>query len=250
MEEPRFIFDWSRGPKWEGDWRLLFLIFVSLVGHVVVFYLFQVSYPRTERWAPRTRGVMLLSSVDPISAQVLRELDDRTFHLQGAGGSEVPAYALTKMAPKFRPSFVGHEVALRPKPAPEQEERLPMLLPAGEPEFPEVSAREPVGSAPASVEPQSFGAVSVRASLDGVSEAGAPRPQILPELQREIVNAAGTWRRLRLRVAVGADGGIVNLLTESVDEGTISPRWLEKVRQGIRFQPGADRRWGWLEVRR
>lgn len=250
MEEPRFIFNWSSGTGRERDWRLLFLIFVSLVGHVVVFYLFQVSYPRTERWTPRTRGVMLLSSVDPISSQVLRELDDRTYHLQGVGGSEVTAYALTRMAPKFRPSFLGHEVGLRGKQVPEREDTVPLLLPAGEADFPGLPEETPVAGSGAKGGEAGAAAVTIRGTLDGERETAASWPQILPGLLREIASAPGPWRSLRLRVAVGADGGIVHLLTESVDDGTVTARWLEKVRQGIRFQPGDDRRWGWLEVRR
>ncbi len=250
MEEHQFIFDWSRAPKWEGNWRLMFLIFVSLVGHVVVFYLFQVAYPPADRWSPRTRGAMLLSSTDPISAQVLRELDDHTFHLQGAGASEVPAYALNKMSPKFRSSFSGHQVALLPKAAPEREETLPMLLPTGAIEFPELPVRQasPEEAAYRKLDRAKF--VEVRGALE-VSPGHQTVPlKVLPELKQEIVSGAGSWKTLRLRVTVGADGGIMNLLTESVDEGTISPRALEKIRQGVRFEPGAERRWGWLELRR
>jgi hypothetical protein len=249
MEEYRFIFDWARAPKWESNWRLMFLLFVSLVGHIVVFYLFQVSYQPAERWTPRTRGAMLLSSVDPISVQVLRELDDRTFHLHGAGGSEVAAYSLTKMSPRFRPSFFAHEVALRSRPAPEREETLPMLLAPGSIELPEIPLTESFASPTVATHgPGRPEFVEIHAVLEG--PASALSLQILPQLRNELASAVGSWNRIRLRLAVEADGSIANLLTESVDEGSVSPRTLEKVRQGVRFQPGADRRWGWMELRR
>jgi len=246
MDHHPFIFDWSRPPKWESNWRLMVLIFVSLVGHVAVFYLFQVSYPRIDRWSPRTRGVMLLSSVDPISAQVLRELDDRTFHLQGAGASEVPAYSLNKMSPKFRPSFLGHEVALKAVPAPVRDESLPLLYQPGVVELPPLPDRPVQSPAVPGTTPVAF--VEIRAGLEGETKGWTA--QVLPALREELASSPEAWRLLRLRVSVGSDGVIRNLLTEAVDEGTVSPRYLEKVRQSVRFKPGPDRRWGWMELRR
>ena len=248
MEPPRFIFDWSKPPKWEGNWRLLVLIFGSLVGHVLVFYLFQVSYPPTERWSPRTHRAMLLSSVDPISAQVLRELDDHTYHLQGAGTTEVPAYSLSKMAPKFRPSFFGHEVALRPETPPSREESLPMLFQPGRPQLPPppplVADRAP--SPPVSGG-MSVPVLEVRAVLDG---RGAIAGELLPKLRDELASEPGPWHALRLRIAVGSDGQLRILLGESVDEGAAGTRLLEKIRQGIRFPAPGRETWGWLEIRR
>jgi hypothetical protein len=250
MEPPRFIFDWSRPPKWEGNWRLLVLIFASLIGHVLVFYLFQVSYPPTERWNPRTRGAMLLSSVDPISAQVLRELDDHTYSLQGAGTTELPAYSLSKMAPKFRPSFFGHEVALKPENIPAREETLPMLFQPGQLQFPplppspspsrkvELSRPADSGSAPA---------LEIHASLDG---KGAVTWEMLPELRGELVAAPGGWRDLRLRISIGPDGQMRHVLADGIDEGSAGTRLLEKIRQGLRFSGVEKETWGWLELRR
>lgn len=249
MEPHRFIFDWSRPPKWEGDWRLLILIFISLIGHVVVFYLFQVSYPPTERWTPRTRSVMLLSSVDPISAQVLRELDDHTYHLQGAGTTEVAPYSLSKMSPKFRPSFFNHEVALKAQSIPVRQEELPLLFPPGRMELPPLPARpaKATPSAPVASGTVASTPVDIRAGLDGTAAASW---ELVPALRNEIAIAPGPWRWMRLRLTVGPDGLVRSLLTESIDEGTAGPRLLEKIRQGIHFAAPGKESWGWLELRR
>lgn len=247
MDDQRFIFDWSR-TRWKTNWRLGILVFASLIGHVVVFYLFQVSYPPTERWTPRTRGVMLLSSLDPISAQVLRELDDQTFHLQGAGAAEVPAYSLTKMSPKFRPSFFGHQPTLREIASPAREEAMPTLLAKGRMELPPLRAGPAKQDNAAALGATGGEFVEIRGGIE--SDSKTPELEILAELRQEIARAPGAWRWLRLRVLLSGDGVIRNLLTESIDEGTASPRALEKIRQGIRFPEGGGRRWGWIEVRR
>ncbi len=239
-----FIFPWRRARRWDLNWRLVYMVAVSTLAHVAVFYLFQIAYPPSERWTPRVQGVMLLSSTDPVSSQVLRDLEDLTFHLRGTGSSEVPAYALNRLTPKFRPSFANHAVELRPFDPPARPDRLPYLFLPGHPDFPPL----PSGSSglPAGEDWPGEPALGITLTFDGAGR----RFEVHPETREEIAALPGTWRWVRLRMAVGPDGRILHLIPDSVDDGSTDARLVELVRQAVRLSGGEDVQWGWLELRR
>jgi len=247
MERRGFIFSWERVRRWRINWRLVYMIAVSTVAHVTVFYLFQVSYPPVERWTPRSQQIMLLSTRDPISSQVLHELEDRTFHLRGAGTGEIAAYSQASLTPKFRPSFSGHTAALRPVPPPEREERLVTLFEPGGAVLPPLPPRsgEATGDGPGLAQ------VSLRVVLDGGEVLEGAEAEQVPGWETAVTEAPGTWRRLRVRIGIGEDGRVVHLLEDAEQEDRGSAVVLNALRRSVRFpESGLAVRWGWLELRR
>jgi hypothetical protein len=247
MEKRGFIFPWERARRWRINWRLVYMISVSAVAHATVFYLFQVSYPPVERWAPRSQEVMLLSSLDPISAQVLHDLEDRTFHLRGSGTTEVAAYSLEALTPKFRPSFATHQTVLRPVAPPPREEPLARLSDSAALVWPPLPSRDELGA-----EPEGAGErVTLRVVWDDGTEGNVTEWERLPGWEAEVAGAGGSWSRLRVRAGIGPDGRIMHLLDAGEERDRGRAEALGALKRSVRAAPSPEpMRWGWLELRR
>ncbi|MFT5465785.1 MAG: hypothetical protein ACI8UO_000881 [Verrucomicrobiales bacterium] len=237
-DAPKLIFSW-RTPK--INWRLHFIILASLLGHVFAFYVFRVIYPPAVRVTPQPTRVTLLQSSDPQAARFLRVLNDRSFSLGAGGGEEMTGEILNSRRAAFRPSFQGHEIALRDFPPSEPELSLPDLIRGDEIVLPQtkLSAQPapPIPSPPAQPVIQ-------------LGPEFAGREIEIDSKLLEIVEAPG--RRFRALVGVRADGGLQHLIIDEELEAPLPENFALHFRNALRFnraaKPASGLKWGWIEI--
>jgi hypothetical protein len=112
--ETRFIFDWRKA-RW--DYRLPVLVAISLLGHVVCFYLFHVVYPPTTRLLPPFAQVTVL---DPNSSRDKRMLE--WIELNDPATVGAPLFdggLVSKLGSRYKPSFATMAPELKPSDTPE-----------------------------------------------------------------------------------------------------------------------------------
>jgi hypothetical protein len=112
---PARVFDWER-PAW--DLRLPLLILVSLLGHLLCFYIFQVVYPSSASLPPATASVAVLNPENDRDRPLLdwAELKDPA----ALAGPGFRPERVTKLVPRYQPSFADPSsalVAVAPEPA-------------------------------------------------------------------------------------------------------------------------------------
>lgn len=107
--EARFIFDWRKA-RW--DHRLPFLVAISLLGHVLCFYLFHVVYPPTTSLLPPSAQVTVLdptSSRDKSMLEWIEVNDPAT-----VSAPRFDAGLVSKLASRYKPSFSSMAPELKP----------------------------------------------------------------------------------------------------------------------------------------
>lgn len=238
-DRPPLIFRWKK-PRL--NWRFHFFIFASLLGHVFAFYIFRVVYPPAVQVTPQTTRVTLLQPSDPRAMQFLRALEDRTFSLGSGGGENLTEELLASRRASFRPSFLGHEIALRDLPRSEPDLRLPNLIDPDEVVLPraELPPRPPEPAAaeetriPVVKPGREFGERTIE--IDAGQLEGVEPPH----------------RRFRALVAVRADGGLHHLMIDEEIESPLPENLAPWLRNAFRFSPAdeASREltWGWIEI--
>ncbi|HEY0790021.1 MAG TPA: hypothetical protein VGD78_03045 [Chthoniobacterales bacterium] len=117
-----FIFDWRR-PRW--DFRLPGLLLLSLLGHLVGFYLFQVVYPSATVLLPTAASVAVLNPGREPDQKVLAWAD-----LADPGALTRPGFRpelVSRLVPKYQPSFADARPEFAPI-VPESTDRLPPVF--------------------------------------------------------------------------------------------------------------------------
>jgi len=107
--EARFIFDWRKA-RW--DYRLPVLIAISLLGHVLCFYLFHVVYPPTTSLLPPSAQITVL---DPNSSRDKRTLE--WIEVNDPAKVSAPLFdgdLVLKLASRYKPSFSSMAPELKP----------------------------------------------------------------------------------------------------------------------------------------
>ena len=121
-EATPFIFDWGR-PRW--DLRLPGLVVLSLLGHLLGFYLFQVVYPSATALLPTAASVAVLDAGREPDQKLLAWVD-----LADPGALTQPNFRpelVTRLVPKYQPSFTNASPEFAPL-VPEATERLTSIF--------------------------------------------------------------------------------------------------------------------------
>jgi hypothetical protein len=101
-----FTFDWvsrAKRPFWIVAFSLL-----SLLGHVLCFYLFSVVYPPQKRELLNELEVTVLDSSNPQAQSFLKHIDDRFIALDQEATAGVLGQDLSDTAVRFEPFFENH----------------------------------------------------------------------------------------------------------------------------------------------
>lgn len=148
------IFHWPK-PLEQGR-RLIFWIFVVILGLAAFFYVFQVVYPQSQRRTPVPHQVILLDPANPAARAILHKVQDRDF-LVLPGEEAIPSrLRLEDTAPVFHPSYEDHRLELQELPHKQFTVPPARLLKVDEPMLPPLDLSElkpgnkpPAGSSPA-----------------------------------------------------------------------------------------------------
>ncbi len=121
----QLTFDWLR-ERW--DYRLPLLLAVSLVVHVLSFYIFQTVYPATTSLPPPSARISVLNPSDPLQARLLDlvELNNPA----RISAPALPDSSVKKLVPPYRPTFTttAPELLALDETKAEPANRLPTLL--------------------------------------------------------------------------------------------------------------------------
>ena len=97
------IFDWinrARRPFW-----IIFFVIISLVAHVVCFYLFSVVYPEQKRSTLKPMEITILDLDNPKSKSIMNQIDDRLIILDQDVNSVIAVNEPLKSGVEFKPFF-------------------------------------------------------------------------------------------------------------------------------------------------
>ncbi len=105
----QLTFDWLR-ERW--DYRLPLLLGVSLVLHILSFYIFQTVYPATTSLPPASARISVLNPSDPLQARLLDlvELNNPA----RISAPTLPDSSVNKLVPPYRPTFATAAPELLP----------------------------------------------------------------------------------------------------------------------------------------
>lgn len=109
---PTLIFDDKKSRI--SAWRLPLFLFLSLLGHAAVFYLFKVVTPTSTRDIPREHTVVMLRGVDPIVEELLLSLEGRSpagLRVKSIANPDIALDKLPTLA--YRSSFAGYTPTIR-----------------------------------------------------------------------------------------------------------------------------------------
>lgn len=112
---PAWVFDWER-PAW--NLRLPLFILLSLLGHLLCFYLFQVVYPSSASLPPATASVAVLNPESDRDRSLLDWAE-----LKDPAALAAPSFQperVAKLVPRYQSGFGDPSpalVAVTPKPA-------------------------------------------------------------------------------------------------------------------------------------
>lgn len=240
VESRALLFDWRTKTRW--NWKLTYFVATSLMVHLLVFYLFQVSYPPVERANPKTNGITLLSSRNAQTAQLLRELRDHTFHQTQFVTTDMPLYSMDVDAVRFKPSFTGFEIPLRPLTELELDPVLPFLSRHDHIEFPPLpgeKGREGEGAR---------GLISSGGGFD-VEVTGGLRGREWTLGKVDTPKGLVLEGRLKVYAGVSPQGEVLFLSPMASDlDPEFTESRMEWLRKALRFEPADETVWGWIEL--
>ncbi len=240
------IFDWQPG-RWRGV-RLAVALGVAALGHVLVFYLFQVVSETAPRQAPPQRQVTLLPTGVAATRRLMEGLDDRFPARSGAvplvGAEEVPLESLVK---GYHPTWQDHLAALKPLPGAGLGGALPSLLDGPGALLPELPVGKEAGprAREVGVGTRALPAVSFQSGLGKRRLLGPPE---WPEAVR-----AEEWPEegsASFLMSVDAEGQVASCLSLGASAGLdeeVLRGALMKLRFGVR-EDAEDLEWGWVDV--
>ena len=227
--ETRFIFDWRKA-RW--DYRLPVLIAISLLGHILCFYLFHVIYPTTTSLLPPSAQITVL---DPNSARDRSLLD--WLEVNDPTTVSAPRFdpdLVSKLVPRYKPSFSSLATELKPL---DESENPPKGMP---------SIFSAAMLIPMRVQPQATDSPEMFPSQLDIASTLQQRPLVSsPSLPVVLtlaepssffigVNPKGEVDFLFLRTSSGSN---------SIDETA------ESFIRKLRFKPGPRRDWGVVTIR-
>jgi hypothetical protein len=222
--ETRFIFDWRKA-RW--DLRLPVLVAISLLGHVLCFYLFHVVYPPTTSLLPPSAQVTVLDPSSPRDKSMLEWIE-----VNDPATISAPRFDLglvSKLASHYKPSFSSMTPELKPSDASEAPVKgIPSIFSA-ETLIP--MRRRPAATASPKMFPSRLEIASTLHERPVVSSQALPLAWTLAEPASFFigVNPAGEVDFLFLRSSSGSN---------SLDEAA------ESFIRKLRFKLGSHLDWG------
>lgn len=130
-EKGALVFDWvGRRPLAA---KIGIFAAISLVVHLLGFYLFQVVYPVTGRIEPVPSKIQYLDPELPAVAALMRQIDDRLVYLRPASAGSDVRVDLGDHSAQFRPSFADRPLGFRSLATPAPEAAAPQTPPPAAP---------------------------------------------------------------------------------------------------------------------
>lgn len=238
------IFAWK--DRYHRKLRLTFFLTLGLGLHIFCFYLFQVTYPKTERRLPYTAQLTVLNPRDSLTQVVMRQIDDRTVSIESAARQAIEATQIEDYAPKLRPFFKGYEMGLKSPPPIFPSAVMVDLIPAG-------SAVLPPGPAVPSVL-SSTPPPYVRNPHMTIRGPGLENRDLLKAVdwsdQLQRFESTSGFSAASFMIAVDSGGLIRQCLPTEGEESGILTMLHQKVKS-MRFQPRPDSalQWGWVDLK-
>ena len=242
------VFQWDAGRVKRR--RLWVFMAISLGAHLLVFYLIRVTDPPVERWSPETSEILLLSGRNEVALPLLREMEDRTYHLYPSQvvalspGVEDSGAAGASGVTAFRPSFANHRIAMKPL---LDRDRQIDLVRTGASEEAEILGLPPRPS------PKQAAPAAPEVSRTAYLNFGPELVWRKFEVDRKRLAAwfrSGQPLYFRVYAGVSPRGDVQVMSVSEEFEGKILPEELELVRQSLRFEPAARWAWDWIEIQR
>ena len=236
------------GPRLGFDWRtpvrqhrgLMFWMLVTCFAMAGFFYLFQVVYPQPQRFTPVPQRLLMLNQSDPTARALMQKVLDQDY-LVVPTGSDLPGVVdLATQAPRFRPSFEGHEMTLLDLPQKTTPVPPARLLQVDEPLLPplDLSALKPLPATP----PPATRPTRLTLRLTGALESR--RPERPPDFTGITLADPGTCR---FQLGVKPDGRVDFALPMDSAEDPEVLRRLTTLLRSLRFNavPGSSSAAAW-----
>lgn len=236
------VFQWGAGRI--SRRRLWAFVGISLAGHLAVFYLIRVMDPVVERWSPHASDITLLFPENQLAVPLLRELEDRTYHLYPSQIVALSPGVTEPVGTEFRPSFANYQIQLRPL---LDRERKAALVRKPVEEDGEILGLPP------RPRPHEPAPASPEASRTAFLNFGPELVWRKFEVDRKRLAAwfrSGQPLYFRVYAGVSPRGEVQVMSVAEEFEGKIMPGELELVRQALRFEPAERWAWDWIEIQR
>ena len=245
------IFDWHP-VRWRKT-RLMVAMAFALVGHLLVFYLFQVVTESSPRQAPPVREAIILSNAQDSNRRLLESMEDRLPALsRPAPLEDSGAAALAGLVKGYVPTWQDYRPVLKPFPGQAGAGPLPSLMagPGGVlPPLPplESASPKPAGPPPAGPAGRPDPVISFQSGLAG-------RTLLAPPQWPALVTAQD-WPEegpCSFLLSVEPSGEVGSCLSLGTSTG-LTEEEVEVLRatlMKLRFVAGptADLEWGWVDV--
>ena len=227
--ETRFIFDWRKA-RW--DYRLPVLIAISLLSHVLCFYLFHVVYPTTTSLLPPSAQITVL---DPNSARDRSLLD--WLEVNDPTTVSAPRFdpsLVSKLVPRYKPSFSSLATELKPWDASENPPK----------DLPSIFSAEML--IPMRIQPQATDSPETFPSHLDIASTLQQRPLVsLPPLPVVLTLAEPS----SFFIGVNPEGDVDFLFLRTSSGSNSIDETAESYIRKLRFKPGPRRDWGVVTIR-
>ena len=211
----------------QTDPQTLALVCLGMAGF---FYLFQVVYPQPQRFTPVPQRLLMLNQSDPAARALMQKVLDQDY-LVVPSSSDLPSHMdLAEHAPRFRPSFEGHELTLLDLPQKAAPVPPARLLQVDEPVLPpmDLSGLKPM----AAVQTPSKKTPKLVLRLSGGLEGRTP--ERVPDFSNLALADPGACR---FQLGVKPDGSVEFALPMDAVEDPASLHRLTTQLRSIRFNP-------------
>lgn len=122
--ERALLFDWEADDR--SLLRLMLAALVTLLGISALFVIFRVATPEAPRQPARSRQVLVLNPAIPAELALIHRAMDRSFPILPVESG--PPQRVPAVLPRQVPSYLGHELKLKPLAADSAELSAPPLV--------------------------------------------------------------------------------------------------------------------------
>lgn len=227
--EKSFVFDWSRENRGE---RLPFLLGISLLGHMLCFYLFQVVYPTTTAVLPRSAEVTVLDPNRPQDRGIQEWAESN--NPATASAPELNSDLIAKVVPPYHPISSTLTPELMPMIPPAVKKAGPPLVIAPDDLLP---LRPPPQNP---TKPQSF---ETRLFIGSTLQDRAPETvlSLPPTMALSPVTS--------MFIGVGPSGSVDFVFVRQSAGSSELDQKAEKMVKNVRFRPASKTSWGVITIR-